>query len=292
MRKLLGSSVIVALVFSISLGVSAAEEAEAASTPTFARDEVPALNSEREKASYIIGQNIASSIAPFKDKLDLEQFIIGLKESFSNSEGDPIKLGYAFGRQKGTELLQIKAEIDQAFVMQGVLNKLDEMESPLSQEEVKAIMTSFSEKVQAKREAEFKAFVEKNKADGEAFLETNKAKEGVKTTWSGLQYEVLQEGKGEMPKSTDLVQLNFKNQLIDGTEINSGQTPLRAANQAIPGWTEAMMMMNKGSKYRVFIPSDMAYGERGLGNVIPPNTVLISELEIVDIQPNPEAEKE
>lgn len=122
---------------------------------------------------------------------------------------------------------------------------------------------------------------------GSAFLEENAKKEGLKSTSSGLQYEVLVEGKGERPKSTDTVTVNYRGTLIDGTEFDSsykrGEPISFPLNRVIPGWTEGLQLMPVGSKYRLFIPSDLAYGPRGAGGVIGPDETLIFEVELLGI---------
>jgi FKBP-type peptidyl-prolyl cis-trans isomerase len=125
-----------------------------------------------------------------------------------------------------------------------------------------------------------------NKAAGEKFLAENKSKAGIKTTDSGLQYKIIQEGSGDSPKATDDVQVKYTGRLIDGTVFDStdkrGGTPARfKVGQVIRGWTEALQMMKKGSKWEIYIPSDLAYGERATGT-IPANSTLIFDVELVD----------
>ena len=130
---------------------------------------------------------------------------------------------------------------------------------------------------------------DKNAADGEKFLAENKKKEGVKTTASGLQYKVLKEGTGESPKETDTVVTNYKGTLLDGTEFDSSYKRNEPAtfpvNRVIKGWTEALQLMKPGAKYQLFIPSALAYGERGVGKDIGPNSTLIFEVELLSIKP-------
>jgi FKBP-type peptidyl-prolyl cis-trans isomerase FklB len=129
---------------------------------------------------------------------------------------------------------------------------------------------------------------DKNKKEGEAFLAENKKKPGVKTLPSGLQYQVIKEGKGEKPKATDTVKANYKGTLINGTEFDNsekrGEPATFLLRDVIPGWTEALQLMAVGSKWRLFIPSDLAYGERGAGNLIGPNATLIFEVELLGIE--------
>jgi FKBP-type peptidyl-prolyl cis-trans isomerase FklB len=132
---------------------------------------------------------------------------------------------------------------------------------------------------------------EKNKTEGTKFLEENKKKPGVKTTASGLQYKVEKEGTGPQPKGTDMVTVNYRGTLIDGTEFDSsykrGQPATFPVNGVIKGWTEALQLMKKGAKYQLFIPSNLAYGERAMGPDIGPNSTLTFEVELMDVKPPP-----
>jgi FKBP-type peptidyl-prolyl cis-trans isomerase len=132
---------------------------------------------------------------------------------------------------------------------------------------------------------------EKNKTEGAKYLEDNKKKPGVKTTASGLQYKVEKEGTGAQPKATDMVTVNYRGTLIDGTEFDSsykrGQPATFPVNGVIKGWTEALQLMKQGSKYQLFIPSNLAYGERAMGPDIGPNSTLIFEVELQEVKPPP-----
>jgi FKBP-type peptidyl-prolyl cis-trans isomerase len=157
----------------------------------------------------------------------------------------------------------------------------------LNDEEIQATMQSFQQQVMAQQEAKKKALGDKNKTEGEAFLAKNKARPGVKTTASGLQYEVLTEGTGPTPKATDTVTVNYKGTLMDGTTFDSSYDRHEPAtfvlNQVIPGWTEGVQLMKVGSKYKFYIPAALGYAERGAGNVIGPNAPLVFEVELVSI---------
>jgi FKBP-type peptidyl-prolyl cis-trans isomerase FkpA/FKBP-type peptidyl-prolyl cis-trans isomerase FklB len=141
----------------------------------------------------------------------------------------------------------------------------------------------------AKQAAARKATGEKNAVEGKKFLEENKAKSGVKTTSSGLEYKVEKEGSGNPPKETDTVKVNYRGTLINGTEFDSsykrGQPATFPVNRVIKGWTEGLQMMKPGSKYQFFIPSDLAYGERGAGSDIGPNSVLLFDVELLEVVP-------
>ncbi len=134
---------------------------------------------------------------------------------------------------------------------------------------------------------------QENKESCEKFLAENAKKEGVKVTKSGLQYKVLKEGSGATPKPTDIVEVNYKGSLIDGTVFDeSKDKPVSfPVNGVIPGWTEALQLMKVGSKYRLFIPSDLAYGERGAGSQIKPNSALIFDVELLSVKPGDKEKK-
>lgn len=127
-----------------------------------------------------------------------------------------------------------------------------------------------------------------NLAKGQAFLKANSTQPGVKTTSSGLQYLVLEEGKGKSPKATDTVLVHYKGNLLDGTEFDSSykrNEPISfPLNGVIPGWTEGVQLMKEGGKIRLFIPSNLAYGSRGAGGVIPPDSTLIFDIELLKVQ--------
>jgi FKBP-type peptidyl-prolyl cis-trans isomerase FklB len=141
--------------------------------------------------------------------------------------------------------------------------------------------------MQGKAQATMAAEAAKNKKEGEAFLAANKTKEGVKTLPSGLQYKVLKNGTGKTPKATDSVKAHYAGTLLNGTEFDSsikrGEPTVFPVNGVIPGWIEALQLMKTGSKWQLFIPSELAYGERGQQS-IPPNSVLIFEVELIGIE--------
>jgi FKBP-type peptidyl-prolyl cis-trans isomerase FkpA len=121
------------------------------------------------------------------------------------------------------------------------------------------------------------------KAAGEAFLAKNAQKEGITTTASGLQYQVIKAGDGAAPAATDSVTVNYKGSLIDGKEFDSGKGISFPLNRVIPGWTEGLQLMKEGATYRFFIPSPLAYGTRGAGQAIPPNSALIFEVDLLKV---------
>lgn len=196
------------------------------------------------------------------------------KESYS--------LGYQFGQTLKAQGVEINLDIYTA----GIQDALGEKKPLLSQEEIRSTITELQKRLAAARQKEMKEKAAKNLAEGKAFLEENKKKEGVKTLPDGLQYKVLAEGSGKMPKATDTVKVNYRGTLIDGTEFDSsykrGQPATFQADKVIKGWTEALQMMKEGAKWQLFIPPELAYGERSMGR-IPPNSTLIFEIELLSI---------
>lgn len=195
---------------------------------------------------------------------------------------------YAIGQNVGGSLKSTNMTMDIAAFVQGVRDTLDGKKPLLTAEESMAVMQEFSQKA---RDAEVQKREEqttKNLAEGQAFLETNKARTGVVTTASGLQYEVLTQGTGPKPKATDRVSVHYRGTLMDGTEFDSsytrGQPAVFQLDAVIPGWTEALQLMPVGSKYKIFLPPNLGYGERGAGAQIGPNATLIFEVELVSIE--------
>ena len=199
------------------------------------------------------------------------------------------QLSYALGLGIGHQLLQMNAEglnIDdfaQAIkdVMTGGALKMKEAEA---QQMVQQFFAEQEALQQAANAEKGKAA----KAEGEQFLAENAKKEGVKTTASGLQYQVLRDGNGKQPKATDQVECHYEGTLIDGTKFDSsydrGQTATFPLNQVIAGWTEGLQLMHEGAKYRFFIPYQLGYGERGAGASIPPYAALIFDVELVAVK--------
>src|SRR5690606_37910107 len=202
-------------------------------------------------------------------------------------ETDEQKVSYGIGLMEGKRFKQdFTVDVD-AFTAGLKASMTDE--TPLMTEEgVKTTIQGFGQKLMAKREQEQKELGDKNKLASEAFLAENAKKEGIKTRASGLQYKVSTEGKGAKPKADDTVEVNYKGTLIDATEFDSsykrGESVTFPVNGVIPGWTEALQLMPFGSKFELYIPSDLAYGPGGTGGVIGPNQALIFEVELLDIK--------
>lgn len=195
------------------------------------------------------------------------------------------RLSYAIGTQVGRSLKQQGFEdIDPAALSQAIADILSGSELKVSQKDMQEAVAAFQKKKLAERESEGKA----NKKAGEEFLAKNKKKKGVKVTKDGVQYEIIKKGKGEKPKATDTVTVNYTGTLINGKEFDSsikrGKPATFPVNGVIKGWTEILQMMPVGSKWHVVIPSDLAYGERGAGGVIGPDEVLIFDIELISIK--------
>ncbi len=217
-----------------------------AASQLFAENPAPALDTQNEKESYSIGYQVGLSMKSDGVEVDFEKLILGLRDS------------------------------------------IDGKEPRLSEEEMKKLIV---DRKKSAREVEMRKFQElmvRNAEESEKFLEENKKKKGIKTTESGLQYKVLKEGKGITPKPQDMVTVNYRGMFMDGKEFDSSYTkgePMTVkTDSVIKGWTEALQMMKKGSKWQLFVPPHLAYGRGGLGTSIPPNKVLMFEIELLEIK--------
>ena len=191
------------------------------------------------------------------------------------------KFSYAIGLGIGQNLLSMGAQVinvnDFAQAISDVLNR---KETAISHNEAREIVNKYFEELEAKMNAE-------NIEKGKAFLAENAKKEGIVTLPSGLQYQVLQEGNGKKPSATDRVKCHYEGTLIDGTlfdsSIKRGQPAVFGVNQVIKGWVEALQLMSEGSKWRLFIPSELGYGAQQAGEMIPPHSTLIFEVELIEV---------
>jgi FKBP-type peptidyl-prolyl cis-trans isomerase FklB len=205
------------------------------------------------------------------------------------------KLSYSMGVRVGDNLKRQSVDINSKVFMQGFKDALSGSKKLMTDQEVNDTLMTFQKEMMAKEAARRKELGEKNKKEGEAFLAENKNKEGVTTLPSGLQYKVIQEGTGKIPQKTDTVSINYRGTLIDGTEFDSsytrGQPATFPVNGVIAGLSEALQMMKVGSKWQLFIPSNLAYGERGAGEDIGPNAALIFEVELLSIKEEAKTEE-
>lgn len=280
------------------------------------------LDTEREKASYMIGLDVGRSIAPAGPDIDLAAFQRALRNAMDGKDpliaqdkvqplaqalmariaarsgkapaGAPVpevardQVGLLIGADVGRQLAPIRDEIELPLLVQGVRTVLSNGKPLLAEAEANAVRSAFSQRMQAQAEA--KAAVEgaKNKAAGDAFLAKNRTVKGVFTTGSGLQYMVLRQGNGPRPRPEDTVRVNYRGTLLDGTEFDSsygrGEPAEFALDQVIPGWTEGLGLMPVGARYRFWIPSELGYGTRGTpGGPIGPNATLAFDVELLAI---------
>ena len=198
------------------------------------------------------------------------------------------KLSYSMGVATGTQVKRQEIDVDTEMFAKGMKDVISGTPLMLSEQEVQETLMKFQKDLAAKQAEKAKVTGEKNKKEGDAFLAENKKKEGIKTLPSGLQYRVIKEGTGKTPKDTDTVVTNYRGRLLDGTEFDSsykrGQPATFPVKGVIKGWTEALQLMKEGSTWELFVPSDLAYGERGAGSVIGPNATLIFEVELLSIK--------
>lgn len=288
-----------------------------------AQEEVSAaLSSERDKASYMVGMDVARSIAPAAPDMAIDAFERGLRNAFAGGEPlvteaevrplaeglmqriaarsgrapagtkppevDRDKIGYMVGSDVGRSLKPIKDEIDLPVFMRALHTVLEDGKPLLTDEEANALRTAFSQRVQEKMQAQTAAAASRNGAEGAAFLAGNKTVKGVFTTPSGLQYMVLRQGAGPRPKPYDTVRVNYHGTLLDGSVFDSsydrGEAAEFALGKVIPGWTEGVGLMPVGGKYRFWIPGNLAYGEKGAADgKIGPNATLVFDVELMGI---------
>lgn len=191
------------------------------------------------------------------------------------------KFSYAIGLGIGQNLLGMGAKsINVDDFCRAIKDVLEEKETAISHTEAREIVNKYFQELETRMNAE-------NVEKGKVFLEENKKKANIVTLPSGLQYEVLKEGNGKKPKATDQVKCDYEGTLIDGTlfdsSIKRGQPAVFPLNQVIPGWTEALQLMTEGSKWRLYIPAELGYGERGAGEMIPPHSTLIFDVELIEV---------
>jgi FKBP-type peptidyl-prolyl cis-trans isomerase len=195
---------------------------------------------------------------------------------------------YMVGMDVGRGLGSIKDEIDMTVVIQALQATIKGDKTTLNEQESLSVRQEFMQKLQAKQAAKTKEDAEKNQKEGDDFLAKNKSKSGVKSTASGLQYEIVKAGSGPKPKATDTVKVDYTGTKIDGTKFDSsvdrGQPATFPLNGVIPGWTEGMQLMPVGSEFKFYIPAKLAYGERGPGT-IGPNATLIFDVKLISIEP-------
>ncbi|MGD0917010.1 MAG: FKBP-type peptidyl-prolyl cis-trans isomerase [Thermodesulfobacteriota bacterium] len=206
------------------------------------------------------------------------------------------KVSYSIGMEIGRNFKRQSIDVDPDLLVKGVKDAYSGEKLLLTEQEANDTMAAFQKELMAKQQELQKKLGEKNKPEGETFLAENKKKEDVKTLPSGLQYKVIKAGNGKKPILSDTVTTHYRGTLIDGTEFDSsyrrGQPATFPVKGVIPGWTEALQLMDVGAKWQLFIPSNLAYGERGAGRNIGPNATLIFEIELISIEEKKGEEKE
>ena len=201
-------------------------------------------------------------------------------------ENEKDRQSYSFGYQAGTALKNQKIEVDLGMYVAGVHDGLSGAKPKVSEEDIRGVFANLRKKAVAEQQSKMKT----NLTAGKAFLEANKKKEGVKVLPSGLQYKVLKEGAGKAPTASDMVTVQYRGTLIDGSEfassVKQGKPATLTLNRVIPGWREALPLMKEGSKWQLFVPPELAYGPRGNPG-IEPNSTLIFEIELLTVAPGP-----
>lgn len=203
-------------------------------------------------------------------------------------KGEPGRFGYAIGVDLGESLAPVRDEIDLAALKAGLDDAFNERELKLDDVAREEIKNSAAERIQASQAKAMGERAEAAKAKGEAFLADNAKRDGVTTTSSGLQYEVVTKADGKKPSADDRVTVHYRGTLTDGTEFDSsyarGEPVTFPLGNVIAGWTEGVQLMSPGAKYKFFIPASLGYGERGAGNRIGPNETLVFEVELLSIE--------
>ena len=217
-------------------------------------------------------------------------FGVGFAGEKPEVKGENDRISYSVGYQVGGDFKRQGVDLNPDLLVKGVQDALSGAKPLMSQQEMNKTLVDLKRKVVSAQREEQKKAAEKNLADGKIFIEENGKKEGVATLPSGLQYKVIEKGSGASPKKTDTVTVNYKGTLIDGSEFDSsykrGKPATFRVDGVIAGWTEALQLMKPGAKWKLFIPSNLAYGERGAGAKIPPNATLIFEVELLSVTPS------
>lgn len=210
------------------------------------------------------------------------------KEKVVKIDTQTNKASYSIGLQFGSQISKIQDMVNQDAIILGFKDGLTGTTPQLTTEEMQTVMQEFQKSMVEKQQAKQKEMATNGKAEGEKFLAANKTKDGVITTASGLQYKILTAGTGATPAATDTVVTHYTGTTIDGKVFDSSHKRNAPAtfpvNGVIKGWTEALQLMKVGAKWQLFIPSELAYGERGAGASIGPNQVLIFEIELLEIK--------
>ena len=198
------------------------------------------------------------------------------------------RASYSIGLNMGRNFKRQQVPINAEAVLQGLRDAISGAKPALTDDEMKASFQALEQEIATAQATRNKELIKKNAEEGAAFLAANKKKPGIKTTASGLQYKVITEGTGAIPKKTDTVSTHYRGTLLDGTEFDSSYSRNEPTSfqvdKVIPGWTEALQLMKVGSKWQLFIPSELAYREMGAGADIGPNATLVFEIELLGIE--------
>ena len=212
---------------------------------------------------------------------------VGFAADNPNVKEEKDKVSYSVGYQVGGDFKRQGVELNPELLVKGVQDAMSGAKPLMTQQEMNKTLVDLKKKIVTAQREEQKKAADKNLADGKKFLESNAKKEGVTTLPSGLQYKVVAKGTGASPKKTDSVTVHYKGTLLDGTEFDSsykrGQPATFRVDGVIAGWTEALQLMKPGAKWQLFIPANLAYGERGAGSRIGPNSTLIFEVELIKV---------
>jgi len=214
------------------------------------------------------------------------------EQEFSKADLDTKidSVSYAIGMDVGTNFKTQMVEIETDAFYKGLKDALADSltDTLMTQTQMQATLQAYQMELMQKQQAMRTESAAKNKSEGEEFLAENKSKENVQVTESGLQYIIEKEGTGASPDENDQVKVNYEGKLLNGKVFDSsyerGEPATFVVNQVIPGWTEALQKMKVGGKWKIFIPSDLAYAERGAGNVIEPHSTLIFDVELLDVE--------
>ena len=215
----------------------------------------------------------------------------GFAKTVTNSSSLNEQVGYSFGYLMGRSNAESVKDLDlDAFIL-GLKTAAQGGKSALTDEEMARVLTQHKKQSDAKQLIELKKKADANAKIGAEFLAANTKKQGVQTTQSGLQYQILKQGTGQSPKANSIVKVNYEGRLIDGTVFDSSiarnQTAEFQVSQVIQGWTEGLQLMKEGAEYRFFIPAQLGYGQIGSGDVIEPNSTLIFDVELIEILAKP-----
>jgi FKBP-type peptidyl-prolyl cis-trans isomerase FklB len=263
----------------LAVGMMLLGDAQAQQTPTATTEQAPAAK--------------AQPAAPAKPKAPATKANAAKAPTAKGAAPTTLKtpkdkFSYALGMNLGASLHKQSVDVDPNMVAQGLRAALAGGKTLLTQDEAQAALMEVQNELRKKQQEKMQVAGEANKKEGEAFLAANKGKEAVVTLPSGLEYKILKEGTGPKPTASDSVVCNYRGTLINGTEFDSsykrGQPATFPVNGVIKGWTEALQLMPVGSKWQLFVPSSLAYAERGAGGEIGPNATLIFEVELLSIQ--------